>query len=749
MLKVVGGKKSALAGGKRRATSRACLSAIVVMAVALVLGLAGPARSQDDGAGPAAQQIVTLAMNDGKIETAVAILSSQIDGNVSVFGGAAGARVTVLMEDQPIESALSAIANPNGFVWWREDNGDYGIADREYYERNVLPGRVITKVFRPQNVKASELDQAIRALITPNVGSSVADDRTNKLIINDLPQALERIEAFIREIDVQLVIRVFYIRHADVEEIASKIENYKSGPGTIEVDTTTHQIIVTDLLSNIKKMELLIDILDVGPEIVIYDVNNIGIEGEDLEELKNIIDKIRTDDDRLLFEVNEKQGVFILEDVPEVHERVEQVLAGFDQPVKQVLIQSEILSTDFTRNFDFGLTQFAVADDLLSAVSQGALGGGFFGSSDSQGQLPSDSFTDLQAIFPNFSLVGDVITGNYLSQTVLLQYQAVYNDTSTRTLLQPRVLVKNQQSSRIFVGREEPFLTTFFDDSGTGTSRRTSTQSSVTSGLTFEVTPSISNSYLVELDLQIDNDDADRISVVDAGTTTELVARDRQQVETILQIPSGQTRMIGGLIRSNESDGSAGFPFVSSIPYIGSLFGRKTSARNATNLLIFITPSIVEDVLPRETTEDGRRGRLVTDYERVPGEFDIDLGLDRQAEGEGTAEEDLDIDLDNLLSGDAELEAEELNELFERERARREAQEAQTVEGNYTPAAGFGNATLNTGERAPTGSRPAPNRQPARPPGEAGNAVPIERVDPGNRPVPGLPGAGNTETRFR
>jgi hypothetical protein len=62
-------------------------------------------------------------------------------------------------------------------------------------------------------------------------------------------------------------------------------------------------------------MELLIDILDVGPEIVIYDVNNIGIDGEDLEELQER-SSTRSAPKDLLFEVNAKQGVFILEDVP-------------------------------------------------------------------------------------------------------------------------------------------------------------------------------------------------------------------------------------------------------------------------------------------------------------------------------------------------------------------------------------------------------------------------------------------------
>lgn len=723
------------------------LGLFLLLTMVLIPGRA--AWSQQDPGGteeaPAAQQLVTIALSDGRIESATAILSTQISGSVSIFGKAANTRVTVLAEEQPIESVLNMIANPAGFIWWKEDNGDYGISDREYYERNVLPKRVIQKVFMPKNIKASELDKAVKALITPNVGSSVADDRTNKLIVNDLPQAIERIERFIREIDVQLVIRVFYIRHTDVEDIATKLENYKSDPGTIEVDTRTRQIIVTDLLANIKKMELLIDILDVGPEIVIYDVNNIGIEGEELEDLKAIIDSIRTDEETLLFEVNEAQGVFILEDVPEVHERVEQLLAGFDQPVKQVLLQGEIVSTAFDRTFDLGLDRFAWAKDLDASIADGVFPGGVEG-------IPTGPFTDIDRIFPNFQLQGGTLTGNYLNQRVYLQYSAVYSDSNSKVLLQPRLLVKNQQSSRIFVGSEVPYLTTFFDDIGNNDTRRTQTQSTVTDGLTFEVTPSISNSYLIELDLSIDNDKAN----ITSENNVRLVGRDRQQVETILQIPSGQTRMIGGLVSNTDNVGNVGLPFLSSLPWVGPLFGKRSTLTNASNLLIFITPSIVEDVLPRPTTEDGRRGRLVSNYERVPGEFSMELE-ENDLQGRAAEEGGLDgvpIDMESMLSGNLDEESAFLSELEQRRQQRLQEMMDDDGGGNYTPALGTGSAAINapggTGATgSPTGQQ---QRQPLVPrpqPPTAGTAIEVPAISP--IPVDGgtPPAPNDNETNYR
>ncbi|MCB2155918.1 hypothetical protein KQI84_13630 [bacterium] len=611
---------------------------LMVLSVLTALPSVVPAQDAGDDAAKDAgnEHLVTAIFQEAKVEQVLQVIGNSTGIAVTPFGKVPGQRVSVVMKDKPLEEVLSAITQPKGWIWFKQDDGGYGVADEAWYKANILPSLVITKTFRPDHVQASELERAIRPMLTSGISSVTADDRTNKLIVTDLPDVIERIERLIREIDVQLFTRVFYIRHADVADIAAKIETYKSDPGTIEVDEKTHQIIVTDLLANIKKMELLIDILDIGPEIVIYDVNNIGLDGEDLEDLQTIIEEIRTKD--LLFEVNEKQGVFILEDVPEVHERVEQILEGFDQPVKQVLIQGEILSTTFEHTFDYGLNSFAYADDGFATVpgAQSVLG-----------------ITNLTAEYPFFTASPPVISGAYLGQKAFASYQATFSNKDTKVLLQPRLLVKNQETSRIFVGSEVPFLTTIYDDEGDNTIRST-TQSTVSDGLDFQITPSISNSYLIEMEIEIDNDNANREPVTSQGTTTDLVARERQSIETVLTMPSGQTRVIGGLLSDTGVKGNSGLPFLANLPYLGAIFGRKTSSDDRRNLQMFITPTIVEDVIPRNLNEDGRRGRLITGYERVPGSYDLDNEAEFQEEG-SVSEEDL-----LSTSGDAAGEIEDL-----------------------------------------------------------------------------------------
>ncbi|MEQ8821065.1 MAG: secretin N-terminal domain-containing protein [Sumerlaeia bacterium] len=706
--------------------------------VAAALGLPGTARAQEMAENPGDRKVKAV-FNDAKIEIVLQVLGNQADTSISAFGRAVGQRVSIFKPDATLEEALTSLATPNNLVWFKQDDGTFGIADEQWYRQNILPNKVITKIFRPDHVNAAELEQAIRPALTRDIGSITSDNRTNKIIVSDLPDVIERIERLIREIDVQLFTRVFYLRYADVEDIAQKIETYKSDPGTIEVDPKTHQIIVTDLLSNIKKMELLIDILDVGPEIVIYDVNNIGIDGEDLEQLQEIIETIRTPD--LLFEINDKQGVFILEDVPEVHERVEQILAGFDRPVKQVLIQAEILQTTFNRGFNIGLQQAAISGDPFINPPDAA--GTRVGPRNPVGTIDDDDdgmgFRELASTFPYLALSGNQLAGAYLGDEAFIEYQASFEDTNTKTLLQPRLLVKNQEASRIRVGSEEPFLSTITDTNNVN-NFRTQTQQTVRDGLTFEVTPSISNSYLIELDLQIDNDDAQPVTRLADGEEFTLIRSDTQTLETILTIPSGQTRVIGGLITNSDAETNGGLPFLSSLPVVGPVFGSRSTTTNRTQLQIFITPTIVEDTIPRQINEDGRRGRMVTNYaentESYAPAADEDISLEDIEAG------DFDFDPSDLMSGaEGAGVAGELEQLGVTREVRQPAAGAGR-DSNFRPQATGGSASIGGGggNRGGGGEAPVRTRGGQDRPAEPGSER--DREEETRRPSPTDGGGG-------
>jgi len=112
-------------------------------------------------------------------------------------------------------------------------------------------------------------------------------------------------------------------------------------------------------------------------------------------------------------------------------------------------------------------------------------------------------------------------------------------------------------------------------------------------GLNLDINLSITYDDVCELDLQISNTDA--IIRGDINANDPLLDTTDQTFETILRIPSGETQVMGGLLSSNDSKSKGGTPFLSQIPYIGGLFGSQSDTNTQNNLLVFITPVVLED----------------------------------------------------------------------------------------------------------------------------------------------------------
>jgi type II secretory pathway component GspD/PulD (secretin) len=483
------------------------------------------------------QPVATVIFSKGNIEQVLQAISLQTGVTVIAKGQAVGQRVDIIAKDEPLEVILDKLTSGKDWVWHKVNDTRYEIMDRRTYETTVLPKQRERKIFQPRYIKAEDFKNAIEGMLTKNIGKVAVDPRTNKVIVTDLPQVIEMIARLLEEIDVKPIVRVFYIRHADVDEIARMLERYKSAPGSIEADSKTHQIIVTDTLHNIKRMELLVEVLDIGPEMRIYNINNIGFEGEVLQDLSKAIERVVTKD--AFWEINYRAGTLLVEDVTEVHEKIEKILAAFDRPSKQVLIEAEVIETGLEREFNLGV-DYDLSQDLFSAVQDGLF----------EGQVPTGSgdvtddlgFINLREEFPIVSLINKGgLQVSYLSTHLRAQLNAFMSDTDTKLLIQPRLLVKNQEEATIFVGGEVPYLTTFFDRPSGGTDFRYSqfTQNTVNEGTMVKIRPSISNNDLIEMYVKLENNKAEEVTR-DAGAqgSIELVGRRRQEVETVLVIPS-------------------------------------------------------------------------------------------------------------------------------------------------------------------------------------------------------------------
>jgi len=140
-------------------------------------------------------------LSEARLDQHIAALSQKHGVTIESLGDIGAEQVLLSDEGADLESALNAIAQPKGWTWFRFDDGSYGIASEEWYRANTLgPCMSPTKVFRPEHIRASELESPLRAMLSES-GRMNYDGRTNKIIVVDSHDSIARIERFIREVD--------------------------------------------------------------------------------------------------------------------------------------------------------------------------------------------------------------------------------------------------------------------------------------------------------------------------------------------------------------------------------------------------------------------------------------------------------------------------------------------------------------------------------------------------------------------
>ena len=154
-----------------------------------------------------------------------------------------------------------------------------------------------------------------------------------------------------------------------------------------------------------------------------------------------------------------------------------------------------------------------------------------------------------------------------------------------KVISSPSVMVLDNQTAEIKVGDQQPVRNArTVTDGGT----TTDSISFKDTGVVLKVTPSVNagNTILMEIDQSVTD-----VGQVDAATGQRAFLQ--RQITSKVAVPSGDTVVLGGLIRDNASRGRQGVPLLADLPVVGALFGTTTINADRTELLVMITPRVV------------------------------------------------------------------------------------------------------------------------------------------------------------
>ena len=266
---------------------------------------------------------------------------------------------------------------------------------------------------------------------------------------------------------------------------------------------------------------------------------------------------------------------------------VEKILQALDPPMRQVLIKAVFLEVTLTKGTDIGveggLSHRLNGSQTLSYSNLFGLAG--------QGISPTTA-----ALQPGESLL--TLTGDNFSAVL----RAIASRGKVEILARPTVLARHAQPASILIGQQVPLITGV----NFGTLGQVTSVISYTSvGIQLNVTPFIHQNGYVEMILvptisSVDTSQSTQISTGTNGTfTTPYI--NSTSANTVAIVPTGQTVVIGGLMKDDKESTASQVPFLGDIPLVGNIFKNKTTTDVKQEVMIFITPYVANN--PQELAE--------------------------------------------------------------------------------------------------------------------------------------------------
>ncbi|EMR8126227.1 type IV pilus secretin PilQ [Neisseria gonorrhoeae] len=274
-------------------------------------------------------------------------------------------------------------------------------------------------------------------------------------------------------------------------------------------------------------------------------------------------------------------NTLIVTDTRSVIEKFRKLIDELDVPAQQVMIEARIVEAadGFSRDLGvkFGATGRKKLKNETSAFGWGVNSG--FGGGD-KWEAQTKINLPVAAAANSISLVRAISSG-----ALNLELSASESLSKTKTLANPRVLTQNRKEAKIESGYEIPFTVT--TASGGGNSTNTELKKAVL-GLT--VTPNITPDGQIIMTVKINKDSPAQCA---SGNDT-ILCISTKSLNTQAMVENGGTLIVGGIYEENNGNTLTKVPLLGDIPVIGNLFktrGKKTDRRE---LLIFITPRIID-----------------------------------------------------------------------------------------------------------------------------------------------------------
>ncbi|PKN37552.1 MAG: hypothetical protein CVU62_07405 [Deltaproteobacteria bacterium HGW-Deltaproteobacteria-2] len=422
------------------------------------------------------------------------------------------------------------------------------------------------------------------------------------------------------EIKGKALLQVVPVEHVQSSEIVKLITPFVSANAVIVDIPKTNHIIVVDTDANVKRLLQLVTIFDSeqqknkGPQVFVHHIQNGNAKdiGALLQQiflgskspgqttassvsvsttspaspsssatpprphLQGMANKGGADilvSDLVKIYADEIMNAIIILGTPEDYEVIKGTIAKLDIVPRQVLIEGTIAQLQLTDKLSLGLA-WSLQTNMFNMNPVSI--------SFNPSQLSSDTSKT-----SGLSLIG-IDSGGSVRAVI----NALASKSKAKLLASPHIMVSDNREARIQVGQQVPLVTSETYGSAGSTSVPIRTIQYKDIGMILKVKPQINDSGLVALQI------SQEVSTYSKDTLyadeTQIILN-KTEASTNLVVQDGQTIVIGGLIREDDSKARGGIPLLSRIPILGYLFGNTENEALRTELVILLTPHVVKN----------------------------------------------------------------------------------------------------------------------------------------------------------
>ena len=298
--------------------------------------------------------------------------------------------------------------------------------------------------------------------------------------------------------------------------------------------------------------------------------------------------------DRGTVTIDTRTNTLIVKDTAETISNIRDLISKIDIAVKQVMIEARIVSATDTFSKELGVKWGILSQGAAS--NRNLLVGGNLSTIDSLKTYTTATNAD-GTTYPVYSGLtaannlsvnlgaanpaGSIAFGLLSISDLLLDLElsAMQADNKGEVISSPKVLTADKQTAKIMSGTQIPYQ----EASASGA---TST-SFIEAALSLEVTPNITPEGRIGLDLSIENGSP---TIINGATAVS-----KDSIKTNVVVDDGQTVVLGGVFKNTLGNDVTKIPFLGDLPYVDRFFKRTSKTNNKQELLIFVTPKLVND----------------------------------------------------------------------------------------------------------------------------------------------------------